>query len=410
MSKARTAGWNLFRWVRPAQGLSEVKAESPSASAPDVITTIASAPSEGRVDATPEPAVGGHGDVLSARSSAAGEIDPTERVVEGGDLPARPTDCGLDQGCVQKPGAVEGQTPPDPGEALHAASRGLIDDLRRSISNLQEDCNKLRSDLRHETLRLDHALGELEDLAQLRDAYHAARKTPEYQEAFAAEEPLVTVCVATFNHAEILMERAIKSLLNQTYKNLQILVGGDCCTDDTEARLSALKDDRISFYNLERRLPYPPPGRDRWLVAGTHAALQLLPHIKGHFMTHLDDDDMYEPDRIQIMVEAAKAHRADFLWHKFWYQQPDATWKLWGSNILELGQVGLGMTFYHSYFARMPVDLYSYRINEPGDWNRLRKIKYMRPTMKFIDRPLTWYYHLPRRPPAVIDPSEEFLG
>jgi hypothetical protein len=31
-------------------------------------------------------------------------------------------------------------------------------------------------------------------------------------------------------------------------------------------------------------------------------------------------------------------------------------------------------------------------MSEPGDWNRLRKIKHLRPNMVFVDKPLMWYY------------------
>jgi len=37
-------------------------------------------------------------------------------------------------------------------------------------------------------------------------------------------------------------------------------------------------------------------------------------------------------------------------------------------------------------------EIHAYRMCEPGDWNRLRKIKHLRPNMVFVDKPLMWYY------------------
>jgi hypothetical protein len=73
-------------------------------------------------------------------------------------------------------------------------------------------------------------------------------------------------------------------------------------------------------------------------------------------------------------------------------RQRDGSWKLWGNRNLEKGQLGTGMVFYHNFFRRIPWEIHAYRMSEPGDWNRLRKIKHLRPNMVFVDKPLMWYY------------------
>ena len=105
----------------------------------------------------------------------------------------------------------------------------------------------------------------------------------------------------------------------------------------------------------------------------------------------------------------AQANRAEFIWHKFWYLQPDGTWALWGNGKLEQGQVGTSMTFYHNYFSKIPWDMNAYRIPEPGDWNRLRKIKHLRPNAVFVDKPLTWYYKNYETTAFIPQEGEEFL-
>lgn len=267
----------------------------------------------------------------------------------------------------------------------------------------------LESLLEAERGRLDYALGAIEGVTDRIAAYHAARETPEYLAAFEVEEPLVSVCIATVNRAGVLIERAIRSVQAQTYRNLQVIVVGDHTTDDTGARLAALGDPRIRFVNLPERGPYPRPGRARWLVAGTNAMNHALSLCEGHFVTHLDDDDAMTADRIATLVAEARTHRADFLWHPFWWEGPDGEWRRIGDGRIQLGQITTGSIFYHRCFASLGWDVHAYRLDEPGDWNRLRKIRLLRPRLRFVDRPLLYHYAEQRQGPFVAQDGERFL-
>ena len=55
---------------------------------------------------------------------------------------------------------------------------------------------------------------------------------PSYQKP----EPLISYCIATYNRGRLLAERSLRSILSQSYKSIEVIVVGDCCTDDTEAR------------------------------------------------------------------------------------------------------------------------------------------------------------------------------
>jgi glycosyltransferase involved in cell wall biosynthesis len=277
------------------------------------------------------------------------------------------------------------------------------------LAALEHRLVQLESLLEAERGRVDYALGAVEGVTSRIAAYHAARETPEYAAAFEAEEPLVSVCIATVNRAELLVERAIRSVLAQTYRNLQIIVVGDHTTDDTEARLAQLGDPRIRFVNLPERGPYPRPGWARWQVAGSNAMNHALSLCEGQFVTHLDDDDAMAADRIATLLAEAREHRADFLWHPFWSEGPDGQWRRIGDGRFRLGQITTGSIFYHRYFAAFGWDVYAYRLDEPGDWNRLRKIKLLRPRLRFVDRPLLYHYAERNQGPFVAQEGERFL-
>src|SRR5664280_2516348 len=123
-------------------------------------------------------------------------------------------------------------------ETAFETALGRLEVLERRAAGFESLLNLERG-------RLDWALGSVEGVTAQIDAYHAYRETDEYRAAYATAVPLVSVCMATLDRAELLIERSIASVLAQTHRNLQIVVVGDNCTDDTMQRLAALGDSRI---------------------------------------------------------------------------------------------------------------------------------------------------------------------
>ena len=257
--------------------------------------------------------------------------------------------------------------------------------------------------------RVDWALARHEGLPDAIAAYQIARSAPDYWTAYNSSEPLVSIVIATADRTGTLLERSVPSALAQTYRNLEIVVVGDCAPLATERGLAAFRDTRISFFNRAERGPYPMPGRDRWRVGGCLAMNEGLTRSAGAFVTHLDDDDTMEPQRIERLVAAAKQARADFLWHALRFQRHDGSWMVIGNGVLEVGQVGTPSIFYHRYFARIPWDINAYRASEPGDWNRLRKIKALRPRLHYVADALSSHFADPSPPAFEPLPGERFL-
>jgi len=297
-------------------------------------------------------------------------------------------------------------------EAMIAKLQTQIADLEGKLRRVDVLEMNFRNMQRHSDLerdRLDWALGAIAGMEAEIANYHSARRTDEYRAVFATDNPLVSVCIATMDRADLLLGRCLPSIIQQTYQNIEIIVVGDNCIDDTEDRLAGLRDNRIRFYNLNERGPYPRSIFDRWRVAGSNAMNHALSLCTGHFITHIDDDDTMVPHRIETLTTAAMADKADFLWHPLWFQERDGTFTTRGNGRLELRQVSTGSIFYHRYFARIPWDVFCYRLQEPGDWNRIRRIKMLRPRLLYIDEPLFHHYREGRQPPLVPRPGERFL-
>ena len=128
------------------------------------------------------------------------------------------------------------------------------------------------------------------------------------------ENELVSVYIPTYNRGKILMERAVPTVLEQTYKNLELIVIGDHCTDDTESRISKVKDPRVRFYNIPKRgWRYPETATNHWLAGPVVAANTGLRMIKGKWIARVDDDDTWEPDHIEVLLRFAQQGNYEFV-------------------------------------------------------------------------------------------------
>lgn len=102
----------------------------------------------------------------------------------------------------------------------------------------------------------------------------------------------VSIYTPTKNRKESL-SKAIDSVLNQTYENIELIVVNDGSTDGTAEFLEnrAKLDNRLKFFNKSVSEGAPT------------ARNQAITNATGYFVTGLDDDDEFLPERIQAFVE-----------------------------------------------------------------------------------------------------------
>lgn len=156
----------------------------------------------------------------------------------------------------------------------------------------------------------------------------------QYEELYRYEtDPLVSVTIATYNRAQILVERAVASALNQTYRNIEVIVVGDGCTDDTAERLAKINDSRLRFINLPERGKYPENPRHRWMVAGTFPINRAQAEAKGSWIAHLDDDAIWEQDHVEVMLREARARNLELVYAQGRIETQIGVWKECGKAL-----------------------------------------------------------------------------
>lgn len=128
------------------------------------------------------------------------------------------------------------------------------------------------------------------------------------------QEPLVTVCVPTYNRGPLLIERAVASVLSQTYTNLELMIVGDHCSDNTAELLAEIRDPRLRFCNLpSRSRNYRPTVENHWFVGGATPANKAMELARGQWIARVDDDDTWSPDHIEKLLRFAQQGQYEFV-------------------------------------------------------------------------------------------------
>lgn len=109
-------------------------------------------------------------------------------------------------------------------------------------------------------------------------------------------QPLVSVVIPVYNGANFLAD-AVQSALNQTYRNIEIIVVNDGSTDHGATREVALSfGERIRYFEKEN--------------GGCGSAFNWgIRHMRGDFFSWLSHDDTYDPTKIERQIEVLSERR-----------------------------------------------------------------------------------------------------
>lgn len=100
----------------------------------------------------------------------------------------------------------------------------------------------------------------------------------------------VSVIIPTYNRGK-LIGNSIKSVLNQTYKNLEIIVVDDGSTDNTKEEVEKIKDEKIRYIKLEKN-------------GGAANARNIgIMNSTGRYISFQDSDDIMYPNKLEIQIK-----------------------------------------------------------------------------------------------------------
>ena len=97
---------------------------------------------------------------------------------------------------------------------------------------------------------------------------------------------MVSVIITTYNREQTI-EKSVKSILGQTYRDIELIVVDDGSTDGTESIMQSIDDQRLKYFRYSKN-----QGRCRALNYGLEKAT-------GDFITFHDSDDVCYPTRIE---------------------------------------------------------------------------------------------------------------
>ena len=135
---------------------------------------------------------------------------------------------------------------------------------------------------------------------------------------------LVSVCIPAYNNEDTI-EATVRSALNQTYENLEVIVVDDCSRDGTVKQVEAIQDSRLRLIRNEKNLGMG----GNWNKAIFQA--------RGEYVKLLCGDDILYPESIEKEAEAL-------------FQNPDVSLAMSDTRLINMQGGPIGS------FKRFPVN------------------------------------------------------
>lgn len=111
------------------------------------------------------------------------------------------------------------------------------------------------------------------------------------------EESLISVVMATYNEPPEIIGGAINSILNQTYKNIELLILDDSTDIETKKVIDSYYNNmKVRIIRKKERMGF---------INALNEGLELA---KGEFIARMDGDDISYPYRFARQIEYMKLH------------------------------------------------------------------------------------------------------
>ena len=115
---------------------------------------------------------------------------------------------------------------------------------------------------------------------------------------------LVSVIMPSWNTGRFIAE-SIQSVLNQTYRDLELIIADDCSTDDTDEVVGAFSDSRIRYIKNEKNM------------GAALSRNRAMREARGEWIAFLDSDDLWEPEKLEKQIAFMKDNGYVFSYHDY---------------------------------------------------------------------------------------------
>ncbi len=110
-----------------------------------------------------------------------------------------------------------------------------------------------------------------------------------------SKRPIVSVILASFNHEQF-VQKAINSVLNQTFKDFELILIDDGSTDKTYEKACEIKDERFKCFKINENRQVNP----------RNFALKLC---KGKYIAFQNSDDEWKKNKLELQVKALEENQ-----------------------------------------------------------------------------------------------------
>jgi len=204
--------------------------------------------------------------------------------------------------------------------------------------------------------------------------------------------PKVSIIIPTYNRANF-VEKAIRSVLGQTFQDFEIIVIDDGSTDNTKEAVFSINDPRIRyFYQSHTGLE-------------TTARNRGMKEARGEYISLLDSDDLLAPHALEVLKDSLdRNERVDFVYGKIEQTGPkpskmvdrflrtikQRSGKVFNSLILKNFIPCLAVMFRRECLEKAGYFDEDSKIARGEDWGFFLRISYYY-EVEFIDKTLGYY-------------------
>ena len=134
-----------------------------------------------------------------------------------------------------------------------------------------------------------------------------------------SNQPLVSIIVNCYNGEKYLHE-SINSIINQTYKNWEIIFWDNQSTDRSAEIYKSFNNEKFNYY-----------------YAQSHTSLykarnQAIEKCSGELIAFLDADDWWSPNKLEIQINLLKDNEVGLVYSNYYIYNEDTKKKNYQLN------------------------------------------------------------------------------